>query len=525
MSKKHECLCICPPSPGLEEKIKNTKQKLLKETGFENIDEVDILDMRTFTLLTNRPRKTRSHDHSPGVQRAPIVGNRKAIVLLVDFSDKAAGTNQAHYNNMLFSQGTYATGSMRDYYKEASYNKLDVTGEVKGQGGPTAGWFRAPKTKAYYTDGNFGFNNYPKNAQKLVEDAIDLAQPFVDFSQYDNDGDGFVEALVVICAGTGGEVSGNGGDFWSHKWGINPKSVDGVKINKYFMAPEDGRVGVMAHELGHLLLGLPDLYDTDYSSKGTGKWDLMAGGSWNNGGHTPAHPTAWCKVRSGWVNPTVVHNSAQNVTLKPYNVNQDIIKVPIGAANSKEYFLISNRQKAGFDAHIPGEGMIIEHVDENQGNNTDESHYLVDIEQADGNRDLNNNTNSGDNTDPFPIAGNNKFTNTSNPNSKSYSGADSKVSVTNIARSGNNITANVASNAAPGSAKVWVSNKKVNLIFASPHSKNAWASIESLGWRKIEQRDADGVTNMFVALVEARANNKTVSVYVDNNHIYQTYLN
>lgn len=525
MSKKHECLCICPPSPGLEEKIKNTKQKILNETGFENIDDIDILDMRTFTMITNRPSKTRSHDHSMAVDKAPIIGNRKAIVLLADFSDKVGGTGQAHFNNMLFSQGTYATGSMRDYFKEVSYNKLDVTGEVKGQGGPTSGWFRAPKTKAYYTDGNFGFNAYPKNAQKCVEDLIDLAQPFVNFAQYDNDGDGFVEALVVICAGTGGEVSGNGGDFWSHKWGINPKSVDGVKINKYFMAPEDGRVGVMAHELGHLLLGLPDLYDTDYSSKGTGKWDLMAGGSWNNGGLTPAHPTAWCKVKSGWVNPTVVFNSAQNVTLKPYNVNQDIIKVPIGAANSKEYFLLSNRQKAGFDAHLPGEGMIIEHVDENKGNNTDESHYLVNIEQADGNRDLNNNTNSGDSTDAYPITGNNKFTDTSTPNSNTYANTDSKLAVTNIAKSGSNITANVASNAVPGSAKVWVSNKKVLRVFTSPHTMNAWANIETLGWRKVEALTPDGVTNTFILLSEARANNKTVSVYVDNNTIYQAYLN
>ena len=70
MSKKHECLCICPPSPGLEEKIKNTKQKILNETGFENIDDIDILDMRTFTMITNRPSKTRSHDHSMAVDKA-----------------------------------------------------------------------------------------------------------------------------------------------------------------------------------------------------------------------------------------------------------------------------------------------------------------------------------------------------------------------------------------------------------------------------------------------------------------------
>jgi immune inhibitor A len=467
MSKKHECLCVCPPSPGLEQKIHNTKQKILSEAGFEDIDEIDILDIRSYTLITDRPRKTRSHDHSIGAEKAAVVGTKKAIVLLVDFSDKTAGTSQNHFNNMLFSQGSYATGSMRAFYKEVSYGSLDVTGEVKGQGGSTNGWFRASKSKAFYTDGGFGFNAYPKNAQNCVEDVIDLAQPFVNFSQYDNSGDGSVEALIVICAGTGGEVSGNGGDFWSHKWGISPKTVDGVKIDKYFMAPEDGKVGVMAHELGHLLCGLPDLYDTDSSSSGTGYWYLMAGGSWNNGGHTPAHPTAWCKVRCGWVNPTVIVNSTQSITLKPYNVNKDIVKIPIGTANSKEYFLLSRRQKIGFDAHLPGEGMLIEHIDDNKGNNTDESHYLVDIEQADGNRDLNNKNNREDNKGPYPIAGNNSFTNTSNPNSKTYANTDSQVEVTNITRSGNNITGNVKS----GNASSWATNKKVLRTFASPHSK------------------------------------------------------
>ncbi len=525
MADTCECLCICPPSPELEEKIKNTKHKILQETGYEDIDDIDILDMRTFTMITTRPHKTRAHDHSIAVDRAPIIGNKKAIVLLVDFSDKAAGTAQSHYNNMLFSQGTYATGSMRDYFKEVSYDKLDVTGEVKGQNGPTNGWFRAPQSKAFYTDGNFGFNDYPNNAQKCVEDVIDLAQPFVNFAQYDNDGDGIVEALIVICAGTGAEVSGNGNDFWSHKWNISPKSVDGVKIDRYFMAPEDGKVGVMAHELGHLLLGLPDLYDTDYSSRGTGSWDLMAGGSWNNAGNTPAHPTAWCKVRCGWVDPTVIFNGSQNVTLKPYNDNQDIVKIPIGSTSSKEYFLLSNRKKAGFDQFLPGEGMLIEHVDDAKGNNKDESHYLVDIEQADGKRDLNNNTNSGDSQDAYPIAGNDEFTNTSTPNSKSYANADSKVAVTNIARTGNNITANVASNASAAGTKVWESNKKVRQVFASPHSMNAWANIESVGWRKVDPQTTDGVTNMFALLTEARVNSKTVTAQVDDQNIYMSYLN
>jgi immune inhibitor A len=511
-----------PPAPELEEKIVRMKEAILREADLSNIDDLDILDLKTFTLIATRPRKTRAHEFIGEAENAPpVTGTRKAIVLLVDFSDKAATKPQSQINSLLFSVGTYATGSMRDFYKEASYNQLDVTGAVAGSGGPTAGWFRAPRPKSYYTANNFGFGTYPENAQKLAEDAIDLANAAVNFSQYDNDGDGFVEALVIVCAGTGGEQSGNKNDIWSHKWNITPKTVDGVKIDRYFMAPEDGRVGVMAHELGHLLCALPDLYDTDYTSKGTGAWDLMAGGSWGGGGNTPAHPTAWCKYKTGWVNPTVIFNQEMDVTVRPYKDFKDVFKLPVGDINSKEYFLISNRRQVGFDASIPGEGLLIEHIDENKTGNTDESHYLVDIEQADGLRQLNTNANGGDATDPFPTASNTQFTFGSNPSSKAYSGSDSKVSITNITRSGSNITAKI--NVGGTGALITLTNKKVLQVYATPHSQNAWAFIESAGWRKIDTLSVDGVTSMFEAMVAAKSSGQTITAQADGSKVSLLY--
>ena len=517
-------LCAMPPAPDLEERILKTKASLLAAADLSGFSDVDVLDLRAYSQIVGRPHKSRDHDFvGENRDAAPVTGTRKAIVLLVDFSDKVATQSKPHFNQLLFSTGTLATGSMRDFYKEASYGQLDVTGAVEGQGGPTAGWFRAPRAKSYYTNGDFGFGAYPKNAQKLAEDAIDLANPFVNFSSYDNDGDGFVEALVIICAGIGGEETGNVNDIWSHKWNITPKTVDGVKIDRYFMAPENGRVGVMAHELGHLLCGLPDLYDTDNSSRGTGRFDLMAGGSWNGSpqGDTPAHPTAWCKVKSGWINPTVIFNAEQDITLRPYKSFKDVFKLPIGSAASTEYFLISNRRKEGFDSFLPAEGLFIEHVDESRTGNTDENHYLVDIEQADGLRQLNLNANSGDANDAFPLIANTSFTVSSSPNSKSYSGADSKVSITNIARSGNNITCRV--NVGGVAALALVSNKKVIQVYSTADSMNAWAYIQTLGWRKIKPTSTDGVTNILLALIQARISNQNVTIQVDGTFIYQVY--
>jgi immune inhibitor A len=506
-----------PPCPELHDKIDKTKHAFLNGDDLTDIDQVDLLDMRTFTLLTGRPEKTRSQNYT--LEGVPVTGTRKALVLLVDFSDFSSTEPQVHFEDLLFSLGK---NSMRDYFKEVSYNQLNVVGEVSGHG-PSSGWYRAPQAKSFYTNNDFGFGAYPRNAQKLVEELIDLAAPHVNFADYDNDGDGKVESLVVVCAGVGGEQSGNKSDFWSHKWGISPKVVDGVTVDRYFMAPENGRVGVMCHELGHLLMGWPDLYDTDYSSRGTGRWDLMAGGSWNNGGNTPAHPTAWCKVKAGWINPTVVFNAAQTATIKPYKDNKAVYKLPINSLTSKEYFLVSNRQKQGFDSHLPGEGLIIEHIDDNKTNNSDENHYLVDIEQCDGLRELNKNINSGNTDDAFPCGSKNAFSNTTVPSSKSYAGADSKISVTDIVRSGDNITAKF--NVGGVAVKEWKSNVVIRRTFTSYHSKNCWGYFDGIGWRKVDPISDDGVTNVFTTLCEALANNKKVTVLIDANKIYQIYLN
>jgi immune inhibitor A len=516
--------CIMPPSPELLAQIQASLRRLKDGERLPAESSDEYLDAATLTKIITRPPRTRAHTLvSPTRQFASVTGGRKALVLLVDFSDKAATEQPAHFRDLLFSQGTYATGSMRDFYHEASYGQLDVTGEVSGGTSSTA-WYRAPNPKSYYTNGDYGFGTYPQNAQKLVEDVLDLAAPNVDFSQYDNDGDGTVEALVIIAAGNGAEATGNVNDIWSHKWSIStPRTLNGVTVSEYFMAPEDGRVGVMAHELGHLLMGWPDLYDTDYSSAGTGDWDLMAGGSWNNGGDTPAHPCAWCKTKVGWVNPASISGSAQSITITPYATKPDVYMLPIGGAGSKQYFLLSDRHRTGFDAYLPGEGMVIEHVDENQTNNTDETHYLVDIEQADGKQDLNKNANRGDATDPFPAGSNNTFDGTSTPSSDAYDGSDTQIAVENIQRSGDNVTADVSIGAVV-TGPAWRNNVKMTLTFTHYTSQWAWVHIDTVGWRRIKDGAGDGVTNIFSACCLAVAYGRPTNVYIDNDFLYTMYL-
>jgi immune inhibitor A len=437
--------CVAPPTPELQAKILASRRRLTAREALPEHATVDLLDMRTLTLIIGRSPSTRSDTFTRSGPAPAVTGTRRALVIIVDFPDEVATQTQAHYTDMLFSSGSYPTGSMRDFYTEASYGALTVDGVVSGNGGPTPGWYRAPQPKSFYTNAGFGFGGYPHNSQKLVEDLVALAAPHVNFSDYDNDGDGIVDALVILAAGTGGEVTGDSDDIWSHAWAVpTPVAVDGVAVSGYFIAPEDGKVGVMSHELGHSLMHWPDLYDTDYSSSGTGSWDLMAGGSWNGGGDRPAHPSAWCKLKAGWVTPVVVDGSSVDATIRPYATDPQVYQLPVGAAGGNEYFLASNRQQIGFDDNLPGSGLIIEHIDDSRSNNTDETHYLVDIEQCDGRRDLNRNANRGDADDAWPGGGSSTFDGASTPSSTAYDGSDPQISVSAITSSGTDITAHLS---------------------------------------------------------------------------------
>ena len=118
--------------------------------------------------------------------------------------------------------------------------------------------------------------------------------------------------------------------------------------------------------------------------------------------------------------------------------------------SSKEYFLVENRQQTGFDASLPGSGMLVWHIDETQSGNTDERHYKVALMQADGKRNLERSDNRGDAGDAYPGSSRNRvFDAASNPNSKSYGDANSGVAITDISASGPTMTAKLQVHAAP----------------------------------------------------------------------------
>jgi immune inhibitor A len=436
--------CMVAPHPALRERIKSAMRAMTLTAGFPSALALRAAEPRVlgFNDGVIIPPEEFPLGAPPSVIRAaaarvsaPLRGTLRVIVVLVDFSDEPMTQTAAHYRDLFFSLGVVPTKSVREYYREATNGLIDIQGDVVGP-------YRLPQTIAAYAHGASGTTSALPNAQTMARDAAIAADPDVDFTPYDNDGNGYVDAFIVIHAGAGGEVTGDSNDIWSHKWTLDggARAVDQTKIYGYLTVPEDCKIGVCAHELGHLLFGFPDLYDTDYSSEGIGDWCLMSGGSWGGGGDTPVHPSAWCKVNQSWV---TVENPQADATVSIDDVKNSatVYRLWNGGTPGDEYFLLENRQQTGFDVSLPGAGLLIWHIDEAQSGNTDENHYKVALMQADGTRDMERNLNRGDVGDVYPGSNNNDtFDATSNPNSKSYGNVDTCVAVSGISASGPTMT-------------------------------------------------------------------------------------
>lgn len=408
-----------PMSPGLRSRLK-------AEGTFEQVVEI---------LKRAKDKGVDEPTPRPFVVNRGRTDTLKAIVILADFSDNVGTATVAHFDSILSSCGCYPSGSMRDYYLEISYGSVEFITTV-------VGWFRLPEPYTYYTNGNYGFGSYPMNAQRMAEDAVWAADSAVDFSEFDNDNDGFIDALFIVHAGPGAEVTGNVNHIWSHAWNtVNIPFVDSVYAWRYSTEPEDGRIGVFSHEAGHAIFGLPDLYDYDYDSEGVGLWSLMAAGSWNNSGRSPAHMDAYCKIQSGFVTPQVVASNQDSVLIPNVTYNPVIYKLWRDGCPGTEYFLVENRLQNGFDSYLPWFGLLIYHVDETMPDNnhqwypgyTSYGHYMVAVEQSDGLWQMEQNINAGNHGDPFPgIPNHRAFNDTTVPDTKDYTFTSTHVAVENI---------------------------------------------------------------------------------------------
>lgn len=392
--------------------------------------------------------------------------NFRGCVILIDFSDKqfASDNPKEFYTEMFSSEGftgyydpisgrdVTCPGSVRDYFKDQSDGAFQPPFDVYGPYRATYGTSGTVQARAAQCQ-NLASTIFPNVLKKADAD--------IDYSKYDNNGDGKIDMVYFLVAGYSSSYSGNNsGYLWPHASNLSwtYKSYDGKWIDRYASSTElygfestpstvtvEG-IGTVAHEFSHVL-GLPDFYDTDYAKSGgeshhPGGWDLMAGGGDYNYGRSPVGYTFYERYALGWAKATtLVRPGAYELEAVNTGRSGYILRTPV----KDEFFTIENRQKTGWDAYLPGHGMIVTRVDstnlsvwtDNKVNCNPEHNYFEMLRAG--------NTTSGDlGSDPFPgTSGNVMITNNTYPNLVTWAGYANELNIINIAEKDGLITFNV----------------------------------------------------------------------------------
>lgn len=327
------------------------------------------------------------------------------LTVLVALEDGDAPTTTAdQWQALLYAEDLDPTAhdlppeydlSLSDWFFEASHQTRRITGDV-------VGWTTPSERYSYYV------STYAREYE-MVADVVARLDDTVDFSRYDNDGDGVVDYLAFVISGG---MPGTNDRFWPHywrpsadEWGELVVEADGVRVDRWVILPEVWEfdrvpiprgqihpISTAAHEFGHVL-GLPDLYDTTSSNNQVGSWDIMGGGGWG----WPTHPgvySAWSAARLGFVDVVPAAGLPTVFELEPVHTSHQVLRVPINREGSEAYYL-EHRAPTSIDPQFGTSGLLIWHarqdvLDWYPYSNAIQYGYGLRLLQADGEWDLEN---------------------------------------------------------------------------------------------------------------------------------------
>ena len=345
--------------------LKPTKYALSEKQGIELKDFLKNTPLH-IQPTTNSDNQLTSRTRSNNSKA--VIGERRILVILMQFKDLSLTKEQEDFNR-LFNEPNYkednAYGSVYDYYHASSYGKLELKCDIIGP-------FTSMHERAYY--GGNELNGNDKNPEALFEEAIKKAISVVNLKDYDSDNDGYVDNIHIIFAGHGEEAGASSDAIWSHEIRFyNPYEFQGLLVDRYSCAPElrgnsgqgISRIGAHCHEIGHAF-GAMDYYDTNYSEQGkfegTGDWDIMASGSWNEDGIIPADFNPYVKMADfGWIE--IPEMPEKNLSILPSNESEHNYYRISNSTN--DYYLIENRSNDYWGKGLPGSGLLIYHIHPN----------------------------------------------------------------------------------------------------------------------------------------------------------------
>ena len=321
------------------------------------------------------------------------------LVLMVQFPDRAFSQNKAE--SILLGEGS-ATSYIEQMSGGASTLMVTMYGDV----------WTAPQSEGHW--GADSSDERDIGATALVEEACKAMLEGQDLSKWDFNGDGAIDRLLILHSGRAQETGGGANTLWSHmSWLDEPLSFDDWSVNHYTIASLDSGIGTVVHEMLHQM-GALDLYDVhsvlpSSNWNGLGDWDIMASGNWNGNGNIPALPGSATLELIGADRSTVVDPLVGgSFEMSPISAGGRPLSIELAPG---ETLWVTFRGDAGFDAALPGHGILVEHQDENNGNsfdnlvNTDPDTAWVKIIEADGDAALERGRDTGSPGDVFSEGG------------------------------------------------------------------------------------------------------------------------
>jgi immune inhibitor A len=319
----------------------------------------------------------------------PTRGELRLLVVRVAFPDRPLAQPAEYFVGAPES----LVDRLVDYYAEVSTGRLRI---VPHLGEPVV---VLPQPRASYV-------------QRSVTMAREAILGFSRAATSERDRRAYAEAhgVIVFFPGPGRESymqPGDSGDPWSNSVELAPpvaQFTDAVVIAADQYRQQGKQLesfGVLCHEVGHML-GLPELYAPGAAKhEGIGKWGLMGQGTWVGQGNAPPHMEAWSKLHLGWVDVLTIERETLGLRVPAVTEQPLVVKIPAVPGKKREYYLVENRRRTGHDAQLPGEGILVWHVDESvvgfRSAQSNPAHKLLHLVEADGRNDLDRGTSAGGN--------------------------------------------------------------------------------------------------------------------------------
>lgn len=313
------------------------------------------------------PRNIISQRAAKAQRAISYTGEKRQLVVLTSFSDLDFREEEplpiwdSIFNMPNFTEEPYY-GSVHDFFHDQSYGKFDLHFDL-----------HAIKVNNKYATYGSTKNDDANAALLILALADSLKNKVTDWAPYDWDEDGYIDQILVIYAGMGQNDGGDRNTIWPNQASLTiyehkPVTVSSngkdFIIDKYGCIPEYGRTtyatfGTICHEFGHCL-GLPDIYYDNLSI--LENWDIMDHGNYSKNGYCPPCYSAFERKQLGWLDIQELTDPT-SVTQMPALSDEPVAYLIRNDNYPNEYYILENRQKKGWDQSLPGNGLLIFHID------------------------------------------------------------------------------------------------------------------------------------------------------------------